>query len=37
MIDAALKTFVETRALPRNAFFADSFTPALEPPATSSG
>jgi len=32
MIDAALKTFVETRALPRNEFFADSFTPALEPP-----
>ena len=37
MIDAALKTFVETRALPRNAFFADSFTPALEPPGTGSG
>jgi len=32
MIDIARKTFVETRGLPANAFFADSFTYAVEPP-----
>ena len=32
MIDAARKTFVESRALPAAEFFADSFTYAVEPP-----
>ena len=35
MIDIARKTFVETRGLPANEFFADSFTYALEPPRPS--
>ncbi len=33
MIDAARKTFVETRGLPPEEFFADSFTYAVEPAA----
>ncbi len=37
MIDAARKTFVETRALPAAEFFADSFTYAVEPPAAPAG
>ena len=36
MVDAARKSFIETRGLPAEEFFADSFTYAAQPAAASS-
>jgi hypothetical protein len=37
MIDIARKSFIQTRGLPAAEFFADSFTPAQEPPGAQPG